>query len=57
MNGKHIALLLALICAAAVLFNQQSTNLRVSEYEDWKAQFKIDYHSFYEDYYRQKIFL
>jgi C1A family cysteine protease len=56
MNGKQLAVLLAILGAAAVLFNQQTSN-KVTEFEAWKAKFGITFESEIESAYREKIFL
>jgi C1A family cysteine protease len=56
MNGKNLALLLAILGAAAVLFNQQ-TATKVSEFQTYKQQFGIEFASEFENTYREKIFL
>jgi hypothetical protein len=55
MNGKQLAVLLAIIGAAAVLFNQQTS--KVSEFEAWKSKFGVTFASEFENVYREKIFL
>ena len=56
MNGKQLAILLAVIGAAAVLLNVQQTST-VSEFESWKGTHTIKYASEFENKYREKIFL
>ena len=55
MQGKHIAILLALI-GAALLFNQPQGS-KVSQFEAWKSQHSIHYPTEIENIYREKIFL
>ena len=57
MDSKHIALLLAVITAASVLFTQVDRNSVVSEFEAWKAHHGIKYESAFENAYREKVFL
>jgi len=57
MESKHLALLLAVITAASVLFTQTDRNSVVSEFEAWKAQHGINYESAFENAYREKVFL
>ena len=56
MNGKQLAVLLAVIGAAAVLLNVQQTST-VSEFESWKGTHSIKYASEFENAYRERIFL
>jgi C1A family cysteine protease len=56
MNGKQIAVLLAVISAAAVLLNYQPTS-SVSEFQSWKAKFGVKFESEFENVYRERIFL
>jgi C1A family cysteine protease len=56
MNGKQLALLLAVIGAAAVLLNVQHSST-VSEFESWKGKHGINYASEFENAYRERIFL
>jgi len=57
MDSKHIALLLAVITAASVIFTQVDRNSAVSEFEAWKAHHGIKYSSSFENAYREKVFL
>jgi C1A family cysteine protease len=56
MNGKQLALLLAVIGAAAVLLNVQNAS-PVSEFEAWKSKHAVKYASEFENAYRERIFL
>ena len=56
MNGKQLAVIIAIIGAAAVLLNNQSTPA-VSEFESWKAHHGITFSSEIENAFREKIFL
>ena len=56
MNGKQLAVILAIIGAAAVLFNNQSTS-PVSEFESWKAKHGVSFSTEVENAYRERIFL
>ena len=56
MNGKQLAVLLAVIGAAAVLLNVHSTST-VSEFESWKGKHGIKYASEFENAYRERIFI
>jgi hypothetical protein len=56
MNGKQLAVLIAVIGAAAVLLNVQQSST-VSEFESWKGKHGIKYVSEFENAYRERIFL
>jgi C1A family cysteine protease len=56
MNGKQLAVLLAVIGAAAVLLNVQNAS-PVSEFEAWKSKHAVKYASEFENAYRERIFL
>ena len=56
MNGKQLAVLIAVIGAAAVLLNVQQSST-VSEFESWKGKHGIKYASEFENAYRERIFL
>src|SRR5690242_8544070 len=57
MDAKQVALLLAIITAASVIFTQVDRTPEATEFEAWKSQFSIKYESSFENAYRQKIFL
>lgn len=57
MNGKQLAVLLAIIGAATVLFTQYESTPVVSEFEAWKSKFGVIYTSKSEEAYRERIFL
>ena len=56
MNGKQLAVILAIIGAASVLLNYQNAS-PVSEFESWKATHGVNFASQFENAYREKIFL
>jgi len=56
MNGKQIAVLLALVGVASILYGYQSTS-GVSEFEAWKSTFGVKFASEFENTYRERIFL
>lgn len=56
MNGKQLAVLLAIIGAAAVLLNNQTAS-PVSEFESWKSTHGVKFSSEFENAYRERIFL
>lgn len=55
MNGKQLAVLLAVIGAAAVLLNVNNIST-VSEFESWKGKHGIKFASEFENAYRERIF-
>jgi len=57
MDSKQVALLLAVISVASVLFTQVDRNTSVSEFEAWKSQHGVSFESAFENAYREKIFL
>jgi C1A family cysteine protease len=57
MDSKQVALLLAVLTAATVLFTQVEKTSTISEFEAWKVQFGVKYESAFESAYREKIFL
>ncbi len=56
MNGKQLAVILAIIGAAALLFSTQ-TSSKVSEFESWKSNHGVSYASEFENAYRERIFI
>jgi C1A family cysteine protease len=56
MNGKQLAVLLAVVGAAAVLLNVH-TSSTASDFESWKGKHGIKYASEFENAYRERIFL
>jgi C1A family cysteine protease len=56
MNGKQLAVLLAVIGAAAVLLNVNNSS-NASEFESWKSKHGIKFASEFENAYRERIFL
>ena len=57
MDSKTLALLLAIISTAAVLFGHTQTQPELTEFQSWKTKFGVSYDSMFEDAYREKIFL
>ncbi len=57
MDSKQVALLLAVITAASVLFAQVDRTPLASDFESWKAAHGINYESTFENAYREKVFL
>lgn len=56
MNGKQLAVLLALVGAATVLFTQYEAS-PASEFQSWKSKFNMKFESKFEEAYRERIFL
>lgn len=56
MDSKHLALLLAVLTAASVLFTQVD-KASTSDFEAWKAQHSIKFETEFENSYRERIFL
>merc|ERR1712224_657851 len=56
MDAKQIAVLIALLGAATILFNTQATS-SLSEFDAWKAKYGMGYSSQFENAYRERIFL
>lgn len=52
MDSKQVALLLAVITAASVIFTQVDLKPQVSEFESWKSQHGISFESAFENSYR-----
>jgi C1A family cysteine protease len=57
MDSKQLALLLAVITAASVLFTQVDRTPMISDFEAWKSVHGIKYESTFENAYREKVFL
>ena len=57
MDSKQVALLLAVLTAATVLFAQVERTSVVSEFEAWKVEYGVKYESAFENAYREKVFL
>jgi C1A family cysteine protease len=56
MNGKQIAVILALIGITAFILGQQQPS-KVNDFESWKSKYTIHYASHLEDAYRERIFI
>ena len=56
MDSKQVALLLAVVSVATVLFSQVDMKAEVSPFEAWKAAHSMKFESF-ENTYRERIFL
>jgi len=57
MDSKQVALLLAVLTAATVLFTQVEKTSAISEFEAWKVEFGVKFESAFENAYREKVFL
>jgi len=57
MDSKQVALLLAVITAATVLFAQVDRTPAISEFEAWKAEYGVNFESAFENAYRERVFL
>lgn len=57
MNSKTIALLLAVLGAVSVMYNQTQTESTLSEFQSWKLKHNIKFDSMFEESYRERIFL
>lgn len=57
MDSKTLALLLALMGAVSVLYNQTQTESTLTEFQSWKSKYSIKYDSMFEESYRERIFL
>ena len=57
MDSKQVALLLAVLTAATVLFTQVEKTDTISEFEAWKAEHGVQFESSFESAYREKVFL
>lgn len=57
MNPKSLAIILAILGAAAVLFTQGQTSTDVNDFQTWKATYGIKFENAFEESYREKVFL
>lgn len=57
MDTKTLALILAVLGALSVVYNQTQTQPEASNFESWKLKFGIKYESQFENAYRERIFL
>ena len=56
MAGKELAVVLAVIAMAAVMFNHAAAPEQ-NEFQLWKQKFGVKYESMFEEAYRERIFL
>ena len=57
MNAKTLALLLAIMGAVSVFYNQTQTESVLTEFQSWKAKFSMKFETMFEESYRERIFL
>lgn len=57
MDGKQIAVLLAIVSAAALLFTQVQPQAEGTDFQTWKSTYGVKYESMFEESYREKVFL
>lgn len=57
MNSKTIAVLLAVLGAVSVLYNQTQTESTLTEFQSWKLKFNMKFDSMFEEAFRERIFL
>ena len=57
MDGKQIAVLLAVVSAAALLFTQVQPQVEGTDFQTWKSTYGVKYESMFEESYREKVFL
>ena len=57
MDGKQIAVLLAIVSAAALLFTQIQPQAEGLDFQSWKSAYGVKYESMFEESYREKVFL
>lgn len=57
MNAKNLAIILALLGAVSVLYNQTQNSTEATEFQSWKQKFGVKYESIFEEQYRERIFL
>lgn len=57
MDSKTIAVLLAIMGALSVLYNQTQTETTLTAFQSWKSKYNMKYESMFEESYRERIFL
>jgi C1A family cysteine protease len=57
MDSKLIAILIALMGAASVMFTQFDAQPEVTAFESWMTQHNVKYESMFEKAYRERVFL
>lgn len=57
MDTKIVAILLAILGAASVLYTQYDAKPELSAFAKWQTQFNVNFDSMFEKAYRERIFL
>lgn len=57
MDSKTIAILLAIMGALSVLYNQTETESTLTAFQSWKGKFNMKFESKFEEAYRERVFL
>ena len=57
MNTKTLAVILAMLGALSVLYNETQSTSDLTEFQSWKLKFGVKYDSMFEETYRERIFL
>lgn len=57
MNAKTLAVLLAVMSAVSVLYNQTQTETTLTEFQSWKSKYNTKFESMFEEAYRERIFM
>lgn len=57
MDSKHLALVLAVISVASVIFTQVGMKPELSEFEAWQVEHNMKFESVFEKAYRERVFL
>jgi C1A family cysteine protease len=57
MNAKTLAVLLAVMGAVSVLYNQTQTETTLTEFQSWKNKYNVKFESMFEEAYRERIFM
>lgn len=57
MNSKLVAVLIAILSTASVLYTQYEAKPEVSSFESWMTQHGVKYDSMFEKAYRERVFL
>jgi len=57
MDSKLIAILIALLSVASVMYTQQESKPEISAFESWQVEYNVKYDSMFEKAYRERVFL
>lgn len=57
MEGKALALLLAIVGILTALFTGMKPQPELTEFQQWKQKFNVEFDSMFEEAYREKVFL